>query len=132
MAAHGCRIRSKKPSLPGPPTFDAAQRTEVTSLYAAPLNGPSLRYLGLSQRTDAVADDGTYTRIHFASEDEWTASACFREIVRLNTPSTAGKSLDDLGKHGLHPCAHCGAPSAIKHALLHKFFANDASGQAGS
>jgi hypothetical protein len=130
-----------QPPLPGPLTFAAAQRTEVTSLYAAPLYGPSLRYLGLLQPTDAVAEDGTYTRIHLASEDEWTeqivqyiesslaASACFREIVKLQTPSAAGEALDELGEHGLHPCTHRGAPRAIKQAFLHKFFANDASGQ---
>src|SRR5262249_21673369 len=39
------------------------------------------------------------------------------------------EALDDLGEHGLHPCAHRRAPSEIKQAFLHKFFGNDTSGQ---
>jgi hypothetical protein len=130
-----------EPPLPGPLTFDAADRTEATSLFAAPLYGPALRYLGLLQRTDAVADDGKYTSIHLASEDEQTekivqyvegslaASSHFQDIVRLSVPSPDGEAIDDLGEHGLHPCAYRRAPAAIKQAFMNKFFASDHSGQ---
>ena len=52
-----------EPPLPGPLTFQAARRTNATSLYAAPLYGPALRYLGFLQATDALAIDRTSTRI---------------------------------------------------------------------
>src|SRR5262245_4182027 len=61
-----------EPPLPGPLTFKRAQRTNATSLYAAPNYGPSLRYLGLLQATDALATDGTSTKIPLAAKDEWT------------------------------------------------------------
>jgi hypothetical protein len=130
-----------EPPLPGPLTFDAADRTEATSLFAAPLYGPSLRYLGLLQRTDAVADDGTHTSIHLACEDVLTekivqhvernlaASSHFREIVRLSVPSPDSEAIDNLGEHGLHPCAYRRAPAAIKQAFMDKFFSSDHSGQ---
>jgi hypothetical protein len=130
-----------EPTLPGPLTFKAAQRTKATSLYAAPLYGPSLRYLGLLQATDAVATDGTSTRIPLAGEDRWTeeivryvettlaASSHFATVVQLKTPSVSPEALDDLGLHGLHPSAFQQAPAALKRAFLHKFFAADFPGE---
>jgi hypothetical protein len=126
-----------QPILPGPPTFKAAQRKESTSLYAAPLYGPALRYLGLLQATDAPAIDGTSTKIPLAAEDEWTqaivcqvessltASPHFSAVVQLRTPSVSGEALDDLGQHGLHPSFFRQAPAAMKRAFLRKLFAAD-------
>src|SRR5262249_44386581 len=59
-----------QPQLPGRLSFKTARRTPATSLYAAPLYGPALRYLALLQASDAIAIDGTSTRIPLASEDE--------------------------------------------------------------
>src|SRR5262249_47024530 len=61
-----------QPRLPGPLTFKAARRTNAPSLYAAPLYGPALRYLGLLQPDDARATNGTSTHIPLASADEQT------------------------------------------------------------
>jgi hypothetical protein len=125
--------------LPGPLTFEAARRTNATSLYSAPLYGPSLRYLGLLQAADALATDGTSTRIPLASADEQTeaivayvegslsGSPYFGQVVRLKVPPATGEQLDDLGLHGLHPSFFRQAPASVKGAFLHKFFAADAT-----
>src|SRR5262249_27989501 len=68
-----------EPPLPAPLALKPAQRTKATSLYAAPLYGPALRYLGLLQATDAVAMDGTSTKIPLAGEDDWT-QAIVRQV----------------------------------------------------
>jgi hypothetical protein len=130
-----------QPALPGPLTFRAAKRTNATSIYAAPLYGPALRYLGLLLRTDAVATDGTSTRIPLAAEDEWTeeivhhveaslaASPHFSTVVQLKTPPVSGEALDDLGLHCLHPSSFRRAPPALKRAFLRKFFGADFPGE---
>jgi hypothetical protein len=130
-----------EPPLPGTLTFRTARRTEVTSMYAAPLYGPSLRYLELLETTGALATDGTSTRIHLATEDEWTkqivdhvesslaVSSHFGVAVQLDMPPVDGNTLDDLSLHGLHPCFHRRAPAAIKGAFLRKFFSADSPGQ---
>jgi hypothetical protein len=133
---------SHRPSLPGPLTFAAAQRTNATSLYAAPLYGPALRYLGLLQATDAVAEgDYSSTRIPLASDDECTqqiasfvetslaASSAFQKIVQLKVPSADAEALDSLGECGLHPSYYRRAPATVRRAFLQKLFAPDYSGQ---
>jgi hypothetical protein len=49
----------RQPALPCKPTFAATKRTGATSIYAAALYGPALRYLGLLRTVDARATDGT-------------------------------------------------------------------------
>src|SRR5262249_43266902 len=68
-----------QPQLPGPLTFKAARRTQPTTLSAAPFYGPALRYLALLQPSDALAADGTSTRIPLTADDE-PAQAIVRQV----------------------------------------------------
>lgn len=131
-------VRSQ-PRLPGRLTFKAAKRTEATSLYAAPLYGPSLQYLGLLEPGYALAKDGP-TRIRLTAEDADTAalveavetslkkSPDFERIIQLDVPKVDGPSLDDLGRHGLHPAYYRTVPAPVKRAFLRKLFSLDQDG----
>jgi hypothetical protein len=54
--------------LPGELSFERPSRTNQTSFYAAPLYGPSLRFIGLIAG-DALAENGTSMHIPLANED---------------------------------------------------------------
>lgn len=113
-------------------TFDEAERTDATSLFAAPLYGPSLRYLQLIAG-DAVAIDGTSTRIPVTATDE-TVALLVEEVEsslkaandypsfnQLDVPTMNSDSLDDLGMHGFHPCYYRRSRPEVKRAFLQKF-----------
>lgn len=113
-------------------TFKETKRTDATSLFAAPLYGPSLRYLQLIAG-DAVAVDGTSTRIPIAADDEFTAlladevdtalrsSTAYEHFDQLDTPILSSDSIDDLGIHGFHPCYYRESRPEVKRAFLRKF-----------
>lgn len=114
-----------------PLTFDEVDRTDATSLFAAPLYGPSLRYLQLIAG-NAVAIDGTSTRIPVTATDE-LAILLVREVEsslkgskeyphfnRLAVPTMNSESLDDLGKHGFHPSYYRRSRPEVKRAFLQK------------
>lgn len=124
-------------------TFEAAKRTDATSLFAAPLYGPSLRYLNLITG-DAVAIDGTTTRIPLTAKDELTSLlvsevesslrtrspySCFD---RLDVPVITSDELDELGLNGFHPSFYRNARAEVKLAFLKKFLmpesVNEAAG----
>lgn len=73
----------QKLTLPSVPSFSGANRKRSNSIFAAPLYGPSLRYLGFTAG-DAIADDGTSTQIPLTSADKDT------ELVVANCSSSTG------------------------------------------
>lgn len=122
----------QKINLDLPLTFEEAGRTNATSLFAAPLYGPSLRYLQLIAG-DAVATDGTSTRIPVTATDETVAllveevesslkvSSAYSSFSRFDVPIMSSESLDDLGMHGLHPSFYRKSRAEVKRAFLQKF-----------
>src|SRR5207244_2907637 len=83
---------------PGRMSFAAAERSDSTSLYAAPLYGPSLAYTRLLAGT-AIAQDGSSTGIPLTADDPCTeqvvraverslsTSSHFGRVVRLQVPA---------------------------------------------
>ena len=61
----------------------AARRTNATSLYAAPLYGPALRYLGLLQANLLQAGDHIQVIQHLAQPllELFMASATFQQSI---------------------------------------------------
>lgn len=115
-----------------PLTFGEVGRTDATSLFAAPLYGPSLRYLQLIAG-DAVAIDGTSTRIPVTATDETVgllveevesslkASSDYASFNQLDIPTMNSESLDNLGMHGFHPSFYRQSRPEVKRAFLSKF-----------
>jgi hypothetical protein len=122
----------QKLRLPGKLSFVDAARTHSTSVYSAPLYGPSLKYLGLIQG-EAAAQDGTSTKIPLAYEDPGccllveavetalSKSKAFSKLARLEPVKLSETEIDDLGFHGLHPGFYRDASKKVKRAFLEKF-----------
>jgi len=104
----------QKSSLALPLTFQNMGRTNETSVYAAPLYGPSLRYLDLIGGY-ASAEDGRPTPILLASEapeartlveyvDRVLRTSRFYTCIdSIDISTVASEAIDDLACHGLHP-----------------------------
>jgi hypothetical protein len=131
----------QKLTLPSVPSFAGASRKRSNSIFAAPLYGPSLRYLGLIAG-DALAADGTSTQIPLTSEDKDTEvvvatvqaalEACrhFSKIDCLTPPSISAKEIDDLGMQGLNPAYYRDMPRKVKRAVISKLLPKeDANGR---
>jgi len=113
-------------------SFDAVGRTEATSLFAAPLYGPSLRYLKLIAG-DALADDHSSTGIPLTSSDEETtavveaveaslrSSPSFAPFDQLESPTFTADGLDQLGLYGLNPSYYRRVPANVMRHFLRKF-----------
>ncbi|MBN69903.1 MAG: hypothetical protein CME32_11580 [Gimesia sp.] len=131
----------QKVNLDQPLSFNEANRTDATSLFAAPLYGPSLRYLQLITG-DAIADDGTSTHIPLTATDNTVAllveevesslkaSKNFSSFDQLEVPKINSESLDDLGMHGFHPSYYRRSRPEIKRAFLQKFLVPSRPGDA--
>ena len=121
--------------LPSKPTFKNAHRTSNTSLYAAPLYGPSLRYLNLIGG-DALAEDGTSTGVPINCTDNDTEglasfvdsslqeSSSFQSVDSLEIDVLSEDAVDDLGKHGLNPAFYRHAPRHIRLAFARKLLSS--------
>ena len=122
----------QKVDLAKPMTFASAGRTEATSLFAAPLYGPALRYVKLIAG-EAMADDLTSTGIPLSAPDELTQvlvkeveaslQSC-PEVTFFTRPDGApvtGETLDQLGLHGLNPSYYRSNRPEIKKTFLRKF-----------
>ena len=121
----------QKISLPSKLAFKKANRTNSTSIYAAPLYGPSLGYLGLIAGY-AVAEDGSSTGILLAAEDQGTLkivkevesllkeSLYFDKINKPNIPSLSYEAVDDLGIRGLNPATLTFKSNEAKRAFAAK------------
>jgi len=126
----------QKLTLPSRLNFDRAGRTEATSIYAAPLYGPSVRYLGLAGR--ALAEDGSVTDIWATAEDSNTMAVVTAVEDALSVARSAGKmddmadlkftakQLDEMGCHGLHPAYSRRFPKKVKQAFLTKLLPTEA------
>ncbi len=114
--------------LPGKLAFSQdIHRTDATSLYAAPLYGPSLRYLDFIGY--AAGEEGKVTQIHTPSENEDTQLICkfvdtfigevplVQKISQLNFHASA-EELNHLQCSGLHPQAFQNAPLEVISALI--------------
>jgi hypothetical protein len=98
---------------PGELSFQNAKRGNSTSVFSAPLYGPSLRFLGLL--TEAAATDQLKADIPIPSSDERTEvivsdldrhlanSVAYPRLTRLGEISLTESELDDLALAGLHP-----------------------------
>ena len=115
-----------------PLRFEEVERTDATSLFAAPLYGPSLRYLKLISG-NAVAIDGTSTEIPMTASDvetlilvdavETSLKNCpeHNKLDGFGVDEVTAESLDALGNHGLHPSFYRNVSPSIKQAFLQKF-----------
>ncbi len=129
--AHGKIGVQQKLELPSELSFEKAKRTRSTSIYAAPLYGPSLRYLGLIQGY-ALAEDDTSTEIPLVVDDAVTnllaetvdislsQSDALGKVTRLETATLTGAELDDLGMNGLNPAFYRTVPTRVKTSFLAK------------
>lgn len=129
------------PQLPGKLTFEGVGRNHTSSLYAAALYGPSLRYIGLLAPSSALAGDGGASGIPVAAKDADTEeivngveaalarSKHFDKVNRLDVPAIDAEALEDLGRHGLHPSFFRTAGVKLKRALLSKLFSADPAGE---
>jgi hypothetical protein len=122
----------QKIQLPSKLTFERAHRTEATSIYAAPLYGPSVRFLGLIAG-EAMATDGSRTGIPLTNEDDpqtmalvyaleerLSQSRRYRIIAEMASREFNSAELDDLGLHGLHPAMCRQFNKSTKRAFLAK------------
>lgn len=128
---HGRIGVRQKLQLPSTLSFAAAKRTDSTSLYAAPLYGPSLRYLGLICG-DASAADGSSTGIPVPSGDNGTLrliekverqlarSPVLDKIIARRDATFGVAEIDDLGVHGLNPASYRSCSLATKRAFIQK------------
>lgn len=126
-------------SLPCILTYQNAERTNATSIYAAPLYGPSLRYLGLIDG-EAVAQDGSSSKILLTSDDLDTTSIVeavddllqkspyYSMINRIQIPKMGYTEIDDLGSCGLNPASIPRQLQAIKRVFAHKLLPTEDSG----
>ena len=116
-------------SLPGELIFsDEIHRTEATSLYAAPLYGPSLRYLNFIGY--AAGENGKIAQIHVPHDDLYTQRVCeyvdsiigddplIEKIAQFNFHTTE-EEINNLQCRGLHPRAFQHAPAEVQDALIH-------------
>ena len=120
-----------------PLLFKSINRTNATSIYAAALYGPSLKYLGFIEG-NAIAKDGTLTIIPLANDDPVTTEICVQvdEMLKRSTnynllnQLVIGKitkdQIDELGSVGLNPSVFRGASlSKLKQSFITKFLPND-------
>jgi hypothetical protein len=121
---------------PDPMTFKSAKRKDSTSLYAAPLYGPSLWFTGFIV-ANARAQDGSSTEIPYVADDDRTreivtavetslaSSADFAKVVGLQVGPTTKETLDDLALHGLHPAFYRKLSKTAKIAFIQKLLIGD-------
>lgn len=126
----------QKLNLPAILNFKDAQRTDATSIYAAPLYGPSLFYLGLL-RGYALSEDGKEIRIPVVADDESAKSIVafvdhslrtsryYDLIEEKAVPTLATEIIDDLGTHGLNPGFYRHAGNELKLAFIRKLLPED-------
>ena len=118
-------------AFPGKLGFKVAKRTNSTSIYAAPLYGPSLHYLQLISG-DAASEDGKITGIPLVSEDKETEtiiSEVERELRKskyypilddLTSPEVKSFMIDALGNHGLNPAFYRQCRKNLKVTFIKK------------
>lgn len=120
--------QNRRITFPSPLTFEDVGRTDSTSLFAAPLYGPALRYLGLHVDVWA-AEGGAFSKIPKVGDGvatrvaEWLDSALARTpqasaVLTLDPPAVNAGVLDALGRAGLHSGGARKAPASLKQAFI--------------
>lgn len=119
-------------------TEKKTKRTESTSIYAAALYGPALRYLNFIGY--ATAKDGQPTWIHLPMPDEETSQICeYIESQVGNDPLAAQfgdfdftvqepEDLERFQRRGLHPCAYRAIPQSVKQHLIRRLMGTSVDG----
>jgi hypothetical protein len=107
----------QKLTLPSVLGFKAVERTRATSIFAAPLYGPSLKFLDFIAG-NARAVDGTATEIPMTAENEAAESLArcvdrqlkeskyFESLLTAAKEQVSAAALEDLSQHGLNPAAY--------------------------
>jgi hypothetical protein len=118
-------LQNDRLTFPSRLSFEEVKRTDATSLFAAPLYGPALRYLRL--HTDVwEAERGGSSNIPIIGDDpstkrivEWIDECLSRTpqsvaVVSLNPEANDSAVLDELGQAGLHRKHARKAPASVK------------------
>jgi len=126
----------QKVTLPAILRFKNVERTNSTSIYAAPLYGPSLHYVEFLSG-DAISKDGGSTGIPLSNEDIDTKlivnevdtslrkSRNFEIIDQIDIPAISSDTIDDLGNHGLNPAYYKYCGRSFKTAFINKLLPNN-------
>jgi hypothetical protein len=113
---------------PGELSFKNAKRGNSTSIFSAPLYGPSLKYLGLL--ADAAAIDQSKagisipTRLAAAEllgsvvDTQLSKSGAYAKLARMGPISLTSSELDDLAVAGLHPASARLLSKKVKQGFL--------------
>ncbi|MBC7753690.1 MAG: hypothetical protein H7Z71_05600 [Moraxellaceae bacterium] len=129
----------QKVKFPCPVSFEKVKRTEATSIYAAPLYGPALKYMELLQKFPAAAIDGSSTGIPLTSEDDDTKklmTALEKHLIESRFYKKLKISKDhkinedeaaDLGNHGLCASSFLSFDLATKKSFLKKLLPTEAN-----
>jgi len=127
----------QKLTLPSRLGFKAVERTRATSIFAAPLYGPSLKFLNFIAG-NARAVDGSATEIPLTAENEAAETLAdwverrLKESEHFDTLLTADRepikqaALDDLSLHGLNPASYRDASEETAAAFLGQLLPPDA------
>lgn len=119
-------------------TEKKTKRTESTSIYAAALYGPALRYLNFIGY--ATAKDGQSTWIHVPMPDDDTSQICEyieSEIGDHPLMTQFGKfdfnvkdhgELESFQRKGLHPSAFRAIPQSVKQSLMRRLMGTSVDG----
>lgn len=120
--------------------FGKVGRTSATSIFAAPLYGPSLRSLGL-HRGFAAGELGRVTNINLADDSadavaianyvdqKLRESNAYGKLIRLNPGGPTAAQLDDIGLRGLHPAIYRGMSVKLKQIFSRRLLPAPAEGK---
>lgn len=116
-------------------SFKNVKRTSATSIYAAPLYGPSLHYVEFLAGY-ALSKEGRSTDILLTNEDAKTRliveevdknlykSKHYENINQIEIPTLSSDIIDDLGNNGLNPAFYKHSDRKFKEAIIIKLIPN--------
>ena len=128
---------TQKLKFPQELEYAKSKRTDATSIYAAPLYGPSLKYLGFLHSSNALDAEGKQTRVLVAQEDDEIEKLCsgLDQLIQNHQLSSKLYSLSDevfqesevdqLGEVGIHPGFFRTMPSNYKEIFQGRLLAED-------
>lgn len=129
----GVQQKLTLPSLLG---FEHVKRTRATSIYAAPLYGPSLKFLNFIAG-NARSEDGTATEIPMTAtnaaaetlatmvEQKIGESDHIEKLLSADSEPITQEALDELSLHGLNPAEYRGADENAIRAFLGQLVPDD-------
>lgn len=119
-------------------TEKKTKRTESTSIYAAALYGPAMRYLNFIGY--ASSKDGQSTWIHLPMQDDDTLRVCEYIETQIGDDSLVAKfgkfdfkvldheELESIQRKGLHPSAFREIPQSVKQSLIRRLMGASVDG----